>query len=132
MQEKIRRKDKVDLDMAVVEELKSYQKQLNHYLRGTKYQCTLHPKSDLFPCCSCSRFKLCNKHKREREYIESNKESYTTSKRRERKEEKGKMRSETMDYHEAKGKVYPCEPFDFCCPDKDKCNEGQNCSFKER
>ena len=69
MQEKIRREDKVRIDMAVVEELIRHQKEVNHYLKNSEYRCNLHPKPDLYPCCSCSRFELCNKHKREREYI---------------------------------------------------------------
>ena len=133
MQEKIRREDKVKVDMAVVKELLRHQGEVNHYMKTSScnYRCNLHPKPNLYPCCSCSRFELCKNHKREREYIKSNKESYNTSKRRECKDDKGKMQSEVLDSHEEKQTIYPCEPFDFDCPDKDNCNEGQNCSWKE-
>lgn len=131
MQEKIRRKDKVEINMAVVEELLRHQNEVNHYLKNSKkYRCSLHPRKDLYPCLSCSKYDICQKNKKERDYIHNEQLSYTTSKRRMQKDDKEKLKSEILDSHEGKEKVYPCEPFDYCCPDKEKCNEGQNCFWK--
>ena len=69
MHEKIRREDKVKIDMAIVKELMRYQEELNHSLRKTRYRCKLLPKSDLYPCSTCPKFKVCEKHAKERDYI---------------------------------------------------------------
>lgn len=129
MLEKIRRKDKVKhVKMNVVQKLLQHQMEMNS---NSNNPCTLHPKSDLIPCCDCPIFQLCYKHEWEREYIKSNKDSYNTSKRRNRKEEKRKMKFDIMESHEDKENIYPCNPFDFSCPERDNCNEGKNCPWKE-
>lgn len=27
--------------------------------------------------------------------------------------------------------IYPCDPFDFCCPDRETCQHGKNCPWHE-
>lgn len=129
--EKVRRQDKKDVDIAVVEELKRYQKGINNRLKGSVARCTLHPKPDLEPCKSCRKYHICKRSKKERAYILSDTTSYNSSKRRKRQNEKSVTQSSVMDSHEVKEKVYPCEPFDFGCPDKDFCDEGRNCPWKD-
>ena len=131
MQEKIRRTDKIEVDMAVVKNLQYHQNEINHYMKkdGSSQRCNLYPKADLYPCNVCSRLKLCIKHKKERDYIKSNSDSFCTSKRRGKKEEKKELQSKTLKSHGEVKETYPCEPFDFCCPEKGKCNKGKNCPF---
>ena len=129
--EKVRRQDKVDVDMALVEELKRYQKHTNNRLKSNGVRCTLHPKPDLEPCKSCPKYQICKSSKKERAYILSDTTSYNSSKRRKRQDEKSEAQSNVMDSHEEKEKIYPCAPFDFDCPDKDLCDEGRNCPWKD-
>jgi hypothetical protein len=131
MQEKIRRKDKVDVDIAIVEILKRHQRSMNHYFKNSGRGCNLYPRKNLYPCSVCSKYGVCITHKKERDYIKGEVDSYKTSKRRERKSDKGKEKDHVLNSHEAKESKYPCEPFDFGCPNKDDCNEGQSCSWKE-
>lgn len=130
MFEKIRRTDKVDVNMAMVGTLMKYQKDINEHLKGTDIRCSLHPKSDLEPCTSCSIYKKCKKHKKERDYIKTNHTAYNTSKRRKQKESKGQHKTAIMDsYYEESVAEYPCGEFEFTCPDKETCNEGQYCPY---
>ena len=130
MQEKIRRKDKVEVDMAVVGTLMKYQKDINEHLRGTNFRCSLHPKSDLEPCTSCSLYKICKKHKKERDYIETNHTAYKDSKRRKQKESKCDRKNAIEDlYKDDSESEYPCGDFEFSCPNKENCNGGQQCPY---
>jgi len=131
MLEKIRRKDKVEVDMAMVGTLMKYQKDINEKLKGSGVRCNLHPKSDLEPCRSCEIFEKCRSCKKERDYIKTNQISYKSSKRRKQKESKGESKTIIMDsYEDDSAAEYPCGEFDFTCPNIESCEGGQYCPYR--
>ena len=132
-QEKMRKKDKTAIDMAVVGVLMKNQKDINENLKGTGIRCSLYPKPDLEPCISCPIYEKCKTHKRERTYIDENQTSHKTSKRSMQKGNKENLRNETISSHScdyADETEYPCEDFAFACEDKEACNQGINCPWK--
>lgn len=131
MLERTERKTKVKkVDMQMVQTLLIWQKECNNALNGTKYSCTLHPKQ-CEPCSFCLHYKECSFYEWERDYIYKHSQSKKCAKIREKKNGKMIEKNHTSCSNEGDEPVYPCEPFDFCCPDRESCQEGMFCTWKE-
>ena len=141
--EKIRRKDKKDVDIDFVEQLLKWQRLRNNQLEGTKYFCTLYPDINKQACKTCPEDikESCLKRKREREYIHSQ-EATKANQRRKRKQDNVKHEileisvketydddSVTIEANE-EDKKYPCGVMNFACPEKKKCKYGKKCKYK--
>lgn len=148
--EKIRRSDKVSVDIGIVEQLIIYRDMRNCQLEGTKYFCNLYPDMNKRACKDCPKTmcELCTEHKKEREYIHTQ-EATKGNQRRERKQtspkiigpkEIGEVTDEDEEFIDnyaeeepikepAGDKRYPCYPMEYACPKKDECNCGENCSY---
>ena len=130
MLEKSKRRTKVkNVDMQMVQKLLLWRKELNEKLKGTKHSCTLHPKQTE-PCASCPHHKECHHYEWERDYIHKQEQSTKGAKMREKRGGKIEQKQKISQSHEDHGPAYPCEPFDFCCPDKESCQEGRQCPWK--
>ena len=143
--EKIRRADKVSVDMGIVEQLITYKDMRNCQLEGTKYFCNLYPDINKRACKDCPKTmrELCEDSKREREYIHAQ-DATKANPRRKRKQENPKKQileisvrtteeDDTYLYEEQTDPIaakYPCEDMYFACPDKEKCQYGKECPYK--
>lgn len=119
------------VDMSIVQQLLRWREEINAILAGTGVSCNLHPKTSE-PCISCEYRRKCRHYEWERDYIYKKEEAKRTSKVREKKKDKVQRKQENLENClSSEIPVYPCEPFDFACPDRETCNEGQNCPWKE-
>lgn len=127
MFEKGKRRKKIkNVDMQMVQKLLRWQEECNERLKGTKHSCTLHPKQSE-PCASCAHYKDCHHYEWERDYIHKQEQSNQDVRMREKRGGKIKRKQKISQSHEDYSSAYPCEPFDFCCPDKKSCQEGRQC-----
>ena len=143
MQEKIRRTDKVSIDIKVVEQLRTYRGMRNCQLEGTNHFCNLYPDMNKRVCKSCPKTmrEMCTDHKREREYIHAQEETKGAPRRQRKQQNLKKIQSE-ISAQEADGEEvylyedqdvdpiaeqYPCRVMYFACPDKDFCEFGKKC-----
>lgn len=88
------------LDMAMVEELKAYQKQRNSELKDRGLKCNLNPKKDSEQCKDCGFYEDCKKAKLEREHICRCKHTSIAAKRRKNADDKTAMQEEVRGSHE--------------------------------
>lgn len=119
------------VDMSIVQQLFRWCQEINVTLAGTGVSCNLHPRTSE-PCISCKYRKKCHHYEWERDYIYKQKEAERTSEIRKKKNAKAQNKQRVFEHSlNSEEAVYPCEPFDFACPDRETCNEGQNCPWKE-
>lgn len=147
--EKIKRTDKVVVDMAKVKQLLTWRDMRNCQLEGTQYFCSLHPEESKRICIDCPRTirKACFNWKPEREYIYGTAE-IKGAPRRKRKQDNPKhwgMEStskedndENIEYNVVEedessitetDKKYPCLEMNYACPAREKCNFGESCEY---
>lgn len=147
MQEKIKRTDKVSIDMQVVEQLKTYRGMRNCQLEGTKHFCNLYPDMNKGVCKSCPKTmsKVCENHKKEREYIHAQEETKGAPRRQRKQQNLKRFQSEVSAQIADEDEVYmyedqdadptaeqyPCRSMYFACPDKDFCEFGEKCPYDD-
>ena len=88
------------LDMAMVEELKNYQKQRNSELKDKGLKCNLNPKKESEQCKDCGFFEDCKKAKLEREHLCKCKHTSIAAKRRRNSNDKAVIQEEVRESHE--------------------------------
>ena len=148
MQEKIRRTDKVSIDMQIVEQLKTYRGMRNCQLEGTNQFCNLFPDMNKRVCKGCPKTmrEMCETYKKEREYIHSQEETKGTPRRQRKQQNLKRIQSDEIsaqiaDEDEAylyedqdvdsMAEQYPCRTMYFACPDKDFCEFGEKCPYDD-
>ena len=88
--------------------------------------CNLRPNRSRILCASCPDYKKCKGLRGERAYILNSENASSESKKRQKRVSAQNEKSVKVTTEP----VYPCEPFDYGCPDRDKCNEGLNCQWR--
>ena len=98
MQEKIRRPDKVNVDIQVVEQLRTYRGMRNCQLEGTNHFCNLYPDMNKRVCKGCPKTmrEMRTDHRKEREYIHAQEETKGTPRRQRKQQNLKRIQSDEI------------------------------------
>lgn len=148
--EKIKRTDKVVVDMQKVNQLLKWQEMRNCQLEGTSFFCNLHPEESKRICTDCPQTmrKACFNWKPEREYIHGTAETKGAPRRKRKQDNpkhwgmeitsKAEEDDENIEYNVIEedessiteiDKKYPCLEMNYACPAREKCNFGESCEY---